>query len=1407
MHNPVSTYRIQFHKGFTLSNLEKIVPYLSKMGIGTLYASPIFEATPASNHGYDGVNPHQINPEVGSEEELKKLNQELRKNDIGWLQDIVPNHMAFHPKNKWLMDVLEKGQRSLFASFFDMAGTSSLFKGKLMVPFLGAPLETVLTNKELKVAVENEQLVIRYYDATYPLNLDAYRTILKRSEPDSNNSIQALIEQISSLSGIEEASAYSRRYDENKLQFASLIKEGKNSLNIQKILEAVNDDPDLLKSIVDDQEYRLCFWQETDQKINFRRFFTVNGLICLNIQDQSVFKQYHEFIKSLIEEKVFDGLRIDHVDGLYDPTQYLIDLRELVGPETYIVVEKILESGEKLPEQWPIQGETGYGFLSIVNNLFTNTSNKDKFVNFYQKLINDKSDVHRQISEKKALILKEHMGGELENLLRFFLDLNLIKQDELESVDQKQLKEAIGEFLIECPVYRYYGNQLPLREDESKSLKEIFKSIRNKNASLTEATGILEDIIIEKPSKGNEEYNQQALKFYQRLMQFSGPLMAKGVEDTLMYTYNNFIAHNEVGDAPDAFGISIPDFHEIMLDRQQNWPLAINTTSTHDTKRGEDVRMRLNVLSDLAEEWFSNVRDWREMNEPLKNNNKPDVNDEYFIYQTIAGAYPMPGEEEDNFAGRIQEYLQKAFREAKVNSNWTSPNEEYEAAAKKFAVSLLDKKGAFWKTFTSFHQKISDFGIINSLSQVILKFTCPGVADVYQGTELWDLSLVDPDNRRLVDYEKRLKLLEEFDENNDDQDTAALWKNLWEERYNAKIKLSLIRVLFNARKNNPELFEKGKYLPLEVEGQFKDHIFAFAREYQQKFCVVVVPLSVATLCENQKCDIASFDWKDTKVLLPDNAAKDFQNVIIDIKGKADGFLSVQELFQDIPFAVLQFESKQERGGGVLLHITSLPSPFGIGDLGAEARKFADFLHRTRQTYWQLLPLNPTEKAQFHSPYSSISSMAGNPLLISPELLVKEGLLAAKDLEQHYLPQEDKVDFEAASKAKAEMFTIAWGNLKKNKFENLRSEFQTFCDKEAKWLDDFAVYMLVKEKQGGDPWYKWPDDLKLKKPGAVEAIVKENTDAFEKTKWLQFIFFKQWKSLRAYCNKRGIQLFGDVPIYISYDSVDVWSNKEIFMLDEAGNMTGVAGVPPDYFNEDGQLWGMPVFKWDVLKQQDYEWWMQRLRVNMALFDLIRLDHFRAFADYWEVPAGEETAKNGTWKKGPGADFFNTAKAKLGELPFIAEDLGEINDAVLELRDEFKFPGMKVLQFAFGDEMPQSPYIPHNYTNNFIAYTGTHDNNTVLGWYRQEGHKHHSQLEQYMGRELSEADIYWALGKLAFSSVAKIAIIPIQDLLNLDETARMNLPGAVEKNWLWRLKPGQITKEAEKRLKEWTILYNR
>lgn len=490
-----------------------------------------------------------------------------------------------------------------------------------------------------------------------------------------------------------------------------------------------------------------------------------------------------------------------------------------------------------------------------------------------------------------------------------------------------------------------------------------------------------------------------------------------------------------------------------------------------------------------------------------------------------------------------------------------------------------------------------------------------------------------------------------------------------------------------------------------------------------------------------------------------------------------------------------------------MHITSLPSPFGIGDLGPEARAFADFLERSKQKYWQLLPLNPTEQGQGHSPYSSISSRAGNPLLISPELLAVDQLLDSQELQQWYLPQEGKTNFPEVERVKSEIFEKAWNNFKQGKGQQLLEQFRQFCEKEAYWVDDFALYMLLKEQNQKQPWFKWSQEFKLRDRNALEKLARDNNDAIEKTKFLQFLFAKQWHELKSYGNAKGIKFFGDLPFYISYDSVDVWSHRDLFSIDEEGNMIGMAGVPPDAFSETGQLWGMPVFLWHVLKQQGYKWWIERFKKNVELFDLLRLDHFRAFADYWEVPASEETAINGEWKRGPRGELFNAVKSALGELPFIAEDLGEINEPVYELRDEFNFPGMKILQFAFGDNMAKSPYIPHNYSENFIAYTGTHDNNTIRGWFKHEGSQHHEQLEQYIGKRLTEDEIPCVMSRLAFGSVAYIAILPMQDLLGLDEDARMNTPASGENNWRWRLLPRQLTAEAENQLKELTIMYNR
>ncbi|HVS93800.1 MAG TPA: malto-oligosyltrehalose synthase [Mucilaginibacter sp.] len=1341
MYNPVSTYRIQFHKGFTFSDLEKIVPYLAKLGIKTIYASPVFKAVPGSMHGYDVTDPLNINPEIGTLRQLRSISKKLRKLGIGWLQDIVPNHMAFHPDNQWLMNVLEYGRDSDYAGVFDIFWDSPVCDGKLMVPFLGKPLDDAIGANEIKLTW-SEKPVLDYFGQQYPICSASY------------------------------AELYTDGADPNAF------------------IEKVNNDPNMLRQLINSQHYQLCYWQETDKQINFRRFFTVNGLICLNMQESEVFNRYHVLIKKLVDEGIFQGLRVDHVDGLYDPKTYLQRLRELAGPDIYIIVEKILEEGEQFPADWPVQGNTGYDFLATMNNLFTCRTNKTTFQEFYRSVDPEQAPVGEQVFQKKRLILDNNMQGELENLRRLFFDLRL--DDEIGHIGPEVFKKAIAEILVRCPVYRFYGNTMPLPDDEAAAMEALLRETSKNDPVLSSVNDVLEDCLLLKPKVADEDYRRRALHFYVRLMQFTGPLMAKGVEDTLMYTYNRFVDHNEVGDSPGSFGLKTAGFDRIMQNRQQRWPLSMSASSTHDTKRGEDVRARLNVLSDLADEWIQKAGQWQKLNQHLKTNDAPDLNDEYFIYQTLIGAYPMPGSDKDNFGDRLQAYLEKSLREAKRNSNWTQPNEEYEKAAKKFAARLLDTKGKFWKSFEPFHSRMADFGIVNSLSQTLLKYTCPGVPDLYQGGELWDLSLVDPDNRRPVDYLTRESFLNGNTE----------WKQLWQERYNGQIKQALTRKLLEIRQTSAVVFEKGEYIPIKVKGRFKENIFGFARHYEGKWFLAVIPLHTAAIAETDNNSV-QLDWDDTRVIMPDGAPLSWQNILTGASGYSAKGIDAGQLFSDVPVALLQLKPPaNERSAGVLLHITSLPSSFGIGDVGPEAYRFADFLSQSRQKYWQMLPVSPIAGGSGYSPYSATSAMAGNALLISPELLVKEGLLTKDDLKKYAVTSE-QVDFKQATAIKKSLFDQAYSF-----FTNTadRTQFERFKQDEAWWLDDFALYQYLKDRFNDKPWHQWPKQYKFREPGALRDIISE--PGIEQIKWLQFVFADQWSALKAYCNKKDIALLGDMPFYISYDSVDVWANPQLFKIDKNGKIKGLAGVPPDYFSKTGQLWGMPVYNWDRLKQNGYDWWFNRIRRNLQFFDLIRLDHFRAFSEYWEVPGGSKTAVGGSWKPGPGKDFFEKLKGELGDLPFVAEDLGQIDEKVYELRDAFNLPGMRVLQFAFDKGMPVSEHIPHNYTFNSFAYTGTHDNNTVKGWFENDiDSKTQKRLRKYAGTKVNAGNISKVMTRMCYESVAKNAIVPLQDLLGLDESARMNTPSSIEGNWAWMMNGAMLSRKLSKYLRNLAIQCNR
>jgi 4-alpha-glucanotransferase len=495
--------------------------------------------------------------------------------------------------------------------------------------------------------------------------------------------------------------------------------------------------------------------------------------------------------------------------------------------------------------------------------------------------------------------------------------------------------------------------------------------------------------------------------------------------------------------------------------------------------------------------------------------------------------------------------------------------------------------------------------------------------------------------------------------------------------------------------------------------------------------------------------------------------------------------------------------KFERSAGILLHPTSLPGIYGIGDLGPAAYTFIDLLKETGCKLWQVLPLGPTGFGD--SPYQSFSAFAGNPLLISPELLKNEGLLNIQDLPKLIHTSEERIDFGEIIPWKNDLLDKAFINYCKIK-NSIHKDYDSFCEENTFWLNEYAIFMTLKELHGGESWINWPKLIKSNDINTINNLRVKESFSIEKYKFVQYIFFKQWSSLKSYANKAGIKIIGDIPLYVAHDSADTWSHQDLFQLDGNGKPSVVAGVPPDYFSPTGQLWGNPIYRWEEHKLTGYEWWMERIKSQLNLVDLVRLDHFRGFAGYWEVPGGELTAENGKWVQGPGMEFFQAIIQRLikgSQLPFIAEDLGEITQDVIELRDELNLPGMKIMQFAFSS--PDNIFLPHNYTDNYVAYTGTHDNDTTIGWFNSAPENEKKFAKEYLGVE--GINISWDLIRAIWSSVAVYAIAPMQDILNLDSYARMNYPSRLGGNWSWRMANYPVDMEIIKRLKKINQIYGR
>ncbi|AKD05309.1 malto-oligosyltrehalose synthase [Pontibacter korlensis] len=893
---PSATYRLQTSPNFKLSDIKQLIPYLHELGISTIYSAPIFCARPGSEHGYDVTAPYDINPEVGTQKELREIAAELKERGMGWLQDIVPNHMAFHPDNVWLMDVLEKGPQSQFYTFFDIDFHHPDFNGQVMVPFLGEPLDKIVEQGQLELKLTEKGISLNYFDNVYPVSVSSYRPLLQEAlqasgDPEVSKQANQSLKELELLEAEESINPAAWGNFKKKLYKTEALRKA-----LEQVLQNTSEEKEKLEKILQKQHYILSHWQDTEKQINYRRFFTVNDLICLRMEHPEVFEQYHQFIKQLCDQDILQGLRVDHVDGLLDPTTYLKRLRQLAGPEKYIIVEKILEGEEQLPERWPIQGNSGYDFLAWVSNLYTSAKGRRKLTEVYHRLIPAAPDNYEQlVFDKKMFILNNYMKGELENLLRLLQERHLIPLD-----PEEQWRKALAVLLAAWPVYCIYGNRLPLSKDEMEVVDNAFAEANKQAPDVAEQLKHLHTLFTLTPDD-TEDTKHHKLYFVMRSQQFTGPLAAKGVEDTTFYTYNRLISLNEVGNSPDIFHLETEEFHERMLYRQRVYPHSINATATHDTKRGEGARMRLNVLSELPEEWEEKVTGWLQISQ--KYTTESTKNDLYFLFQTLLGVLPLEGEVDETLIQRVQEYLEKALREAKVNTDWSAPNETYEQAMKNLVHQLLQEDEDFMHSFQPFFLKVAHYGWIYSLCQSLLKLTCPGVPDVYQGTEFWDLSLVDPDNRRPVDYDLRYRYLQELQQE-EAKDALNLHKALLHHPENSKVKLYLLHKVLATRRDMQDLFDKGDYVPLQVHGAKQQHVLAFARHYQGKWAIVAVPLLLTSLVNGHELPLGEEVWQDTAIVLPETAPQGWQQVLGQSTLNANGTLPVAQLLKTFPVALL-----------------------------------------------------------------------------------------------------------------------------------------------------------------------------------------------------------------------------------------------------------------------------------------------------------------------------------------------------------------------------------------------------------------------------------------------------------------------------------------------------------------------
>ncbi len=933
MQIPVATYRLQFTPDFNFAAAKQIVGYLAELGVSHIYASPILTARTGSTHGYDVVDPAAINPELGGETKFEQLIALLQEHDLGWIQDIVPNHMAFSSQNQMLVDVLENGLDSQFKDYFDIEWQHAYetIRGKVLAPFLGKFYGDCLESGELQLQYDERGLSVNYYDLKFPIRIESYTQLLThnlgrlRQKLGRNNpDFVKLLGVLYGLKYIPSGEEGSERYDQIVFIKSILWELWNDNPDIRQFIEdniqTFNGEVgrpesfNLLENLLSEQFFRLAFWKVGNEELNYRRFFTVNDLISLRIEDRKVFDRVHEFVLELVAAGKISGLRIDHIDGLYDPATYLFRLRDR-APDAYIVIEKILGHQEELPLNWSVQGTTGYDFLSEVNGIFCQQANQEKFDRIYQRFSGTTASCEQLIDEKKRLIVGKHLAGDIDNLALFLKQISN-RYRYASDFTIYGLKAALIELLTVFPVYRTYVNNEEISTSDRNYITRVIAQAReNIPIFLNELDFIEKFLLLDFDDYLTDEEKQQWLHFVMRLQQFTGPLMAKGVEDTVFYIYNRLISLNEVGCHPQYFGISLEGFHHFNHQRTAYWPHAMNATATHDTKRGEDARARINVLSEIPEEWEAMLQHWRKLTVAqkicLEGQDVPDPNDEYFLYQTLLGTFPSQDWEREGYTTRIKDYVVKAIREAKVYTAWLKPDTDYEEGFAKFAEGLLAEKSEFLESFLPFQRRIQYYGYFNSLSQLLLKLSAPGVPDIYQGTELWDLSLVDPDNRRPVDYKQRAKLLKAMLKAAD-KDILTLIADLLANLADGRVKLFLLQRILRARQQHCDLFQRGDYQKLTVVGSLQDHIITFSRTWGDTTAIAIAPRFFTALMREGELPLGEQIWHETRLSLPPGFASTWYDAISGQTLTGKDTLLLRDVLNHFPGALLISQDAEHR---------------------------------------------------------------------------------------------------------------------------------------------------------------------------------------------------------------------------------------------------------------------------------------------------------------------------------------------------------------------------------------------------------------------------------------------------------------------------------------------------------------